>query len=276
MSGITATGTVLDRILETKRAEVAGLRARVKIADLMARCADLPPTRGFRAALTTPQQPDSPFALIAEIKRASPSRGIIRADFDPVALARAYEDGGANCLSVLTDETYFGGHLDYLAAVRAQVPLPLLRKDFVVDPIQIYESRVAGADAILLIVAATPSPARLAELRIAAQGVGLDVLVEVHDRAELDIAAESGASLIGVNNRDLRTFEVRLDRAETLIPHFPPGAVAVAESGILTHADAVRLAHAGARAMLVGESLMRAADVAAATRQLMTGMGNTP
>ena len=208
-------------------------------------------------------------ALIAEVKKASPSKGVIRPDFDPVAIARAYERGGASCLSVLTDETYFQGHLSYLPAIREAVALPLLRKDFVLDPVQVYEARLAGADAILLIVACVPSPARLAELRHLAESLGMDALVEVHDGAEAALAAESGATLVGVNNRDLHTFTVSLDLAARLIPLFPPGVIAVAESGIATAADVATVARAGAHAVLVGESLMRQADVEAATRRLL-------
>jgi indole-3-glycerol phosphate synthase len=262
----TVTGTILDRILATKREEIAALRAREKMTDLMARCADLPPTRGFARALASPRPA---VALIAEVKKASPSKGIIRPDFDPVAIARAYHAGGASCLSVLTDEPYFQGSLAYLAAIRDAVPLPLLRKDFLIDVAQVYEARLAGADAVLLIVAAIPSPARLAEMRHVAETLGMDALVEVHDASELETAKESGATLVGVNNRDLRTFDVRLETFEALAPDFPPGAVAVAESGVFTHADVVRMGRAGAHAVLVGESLMREADVAAATHRLL-------
>jgi indole-3-glycerol phosphate synthase len=322
MSGANApTGTILDTILETKRTEVAALRDRRTIADLMARCKDLPPTRGFKGALVGRVGSEAPFprplppaagegvpegvdtpsaeasspsilgtpapaaggrgwgkgansptstpALIAEVKKASPSKGVIREDFDPAAIAQAYEAGGASCLSVLTDEQYFQGSLSYLGAIRKVVSLPLLRKDFLIDPAQIYEARLAGADAILLIVAAVPSPARLAEMRHVAELLGMDALVEIHDADELTIALESGASLIGVNNRDLRTFNVRLELSEELIPQFPDGTVAVAESGIFTHDDVLRVGRAGANAVLVGESLMRAADIAAATRTLL-------
>lgn len=265
MSDTQTIPTILTRILETKQAEVARLRAEHQIAELMARCADLPPTRPFRQTLS-----DAPgSALIAEVKKASPSKGIIRADFDPVQIARAYHTGGAHCLSVLTDETYFQGHLSYLQAIRDAVPLPLLRKDFIVDVAQVYEARLAGADAILLIVAAVPSPARLAELRHVAETLGLATLVEVHNRAELETAQESGATLIGVNNRDLHTFAVRLETFEELAPHFAPSTLAVAESGIFAHADAIRLHQSGAKAVLVGESLMRQPDVASATRKLL-------
>lgn len=276
-----ATGTILDRIMETKHGEIAALRSRFRSGtarELREQCADLPPTRGFKRALsphppTTPPLPSEGAGaprLIAEVKKASPSKGVIRADFDPVAIARAYEQGGASCLSVLTDETYFQGNLSYLSAIRAAVALPLLRKDFVLDPIQIYEARLAGADAILLIVACLPSPARLAELRHVAESLGMDALVEVHDAAELTLAAESGATLIGVNNRDLHTFTLSLETTARLVPLFPPGAIAVAESGIFTPADVAFVREAGAHAILVGESLMRENDLVGATRQLLT------
>jgi indole-3-glycerol phosphate synthase len=263
------TGTILDTILATKEEEVARLLSRTSHAELAAQCADLSPTRGFKAALAPGVGRERSFALIAEVKKASPSKGLIRADFDPVAIAQAYHVGGAACLSVLTDVKYFQGQLDYLGAIREAVPLPLLRKDFIIDTAQIYEARLAGADAVLLIVSAIPSSGRLAELQQAARSVGLDVLVEIHDADEREIAVASGATLIGVNNRNLHTFEVTLEIAETLIPTFPQGTVAVAESGIFTHSDAERMASAGAHAVLVGESLMRQEDVAAATRRLL-------
>lgn len=271
--------TILKKILATKQEEVVALRARVGRGNtLAAQCADLPPTRGFQSTLSPPPTSGYPAGvrgqaggvkLIAEVKKASPSKGLIRPDFDPVAIARAYHAGGASCLSVLTDETYFQGHLSYLAAIREAVPLPLLRKDFLIDPLQIYEARLAGADAILLIVAAIPSPARLAEMRHVAESLGLDALVEVHDEDELALAVASGARLLGVNNRDLKTFELHLETFERLAPQFPEGAVAVAESGIFTHADVVRMGAAGAHAVLVGESLMRQTDVEAATKALL-------
>jgi indole-3-glycerol phosphate synthase len=207
--------------------------------------------------------------LIAEVKKASPSKGVIRADFDPVTIARAYERGGASCLSVLTDVEYFQGSLAYLGAIREAVALPLLRKDFLIDPAQVYEARIAGADAVLLIVACLPSPARLAEMRHVAESLGMDALVEVHGEREVEVAAESGATLIGVNNRNLHTFEVSLATTARLVPLFPPGAVAVAESGIFTPEDVAAVRAAGAHAVLVGESLMRQADVEAATRALL-------
>ncbi len=274
------TGTILDRIMATKREEIVALKARLGdgIGDLAARCADLSPTRGFARALeskappllvtggaTTPQRP----ALIAEVKKASPSKGVIRADFDPVALAQAYHRGGAACLSVLTDQTYFQGELAFLQAIRDAVPLPLLRKDFILDAVQIYEARLGGADAVLLIVSCVPSAERLRELRLVAESLQMDALVEVHDADELAVAVSSGARLVGVNNRNLHTFEVSLTTAETLIGQFPPGAVAVAESGIFTPADVAQCRRAGAHAILVGEALMRQPDVEAATRALL-------
>lgn len=257
-----ASAGILQCILATKQDEVAALRARVTMADLMARAHDQPPTRGFAQALA------QPVALIAEVKKASPSKGVIRPNFDPVAIARAYYQGGAACLSVLTDETYFQGSLDYLALVRQAVPLPLLRKDFVIDVAQIYQARIAGADAVLVIVAAVRSPARIAEFIHVAETLGMDTLVEVHDAGEMAVATKAGARLVGINNRDLNTFVVRLETSEELLPLLPPGALAVAESGIFTHGDVQRMNKAGAHAVLVGESLMREADVASATRRL--------
>lgn len=255
--------TILDTILATKRDEVSALKTAYKPAELAGRCADLPPTRGFKSALLPGM------SLIAEVKKASPSKGLIRPDFDPVTIARAYEAGGAHCLSVLTDVNYFQGSLDYLGQIREAVALPLLRKDFLIDPLQVYEARLAGADAILLIVAAIPAPARLAELRHVAESLGMDALVEVHDEREVELAVESGATLIGVNNRDLKTFEVHLETFERLAPLFPKNAVAVAESGIFTPADVRRMGAVGAHAVLVGESLMRQEDVKLATEKLL-------
>ncbi|MEE2677679.1 MAG: indole-3-glycerol phosphate synthase TrpC [Myxococcota bacterium] len=260
--------TILDEILDHKRAEVAELRetdAFRALEDRAVSWAD--PVRGFRAALLAGEFP----RVIAEIKRRSPSRGEIRPDFDPVACARAYQEGGAAALSVLTDAHYFGGHVDFLEAVRNAVPLPLLRKDFIVDPLQIDEARVCGADAVLLIVAAFPGPSgasRLAALREHAVERSLDVLVEVHDEAELEVALEIGADLVGVNNRDLRTFEVDLAVTERLAPRVTPETVLVAESGIFDAGDIARLRDCGARAFLVGESLMREADLVGALYRL--------
>lgn len=255
--------TILADILAHKRVEVAAARVRVPPARLAERAAAQPAARGFRRALLG-RGPH----VIAELKRRSPSKGEIRRDFDPVAIARAYEAGGAAALSVLTDERFFGGSLAVLEAVRAATPLPLLRKDFVVDAYQLDEARVAGADAVLLIAAAL-APGDLARLHEHARGLGLDVLVEVHDEAELDAAKGVGADLIGINNRDLRSFVTDLAVTERLAPLVPEGAVVVSESGISGPADLARLARAGAGAFLVGESLMREPDPGLALRRLL-------
>lgn len=256
---------ILGEILETKRREIAEAKTRespAAMARAAARAAS--PTRSFRSALESGEGP----RVIAELKRRSPSRGEIRPDFDPVSCALAYCEGGAVALSVLTDESYFGGHLDYLSAVREQVPLPLLRKDFIVDRYQIDEARVRGADAVLLIVRAL-DPAGLAELRSYAAERGLDALVEVHDEAELEIALGAGADVIGINNRDLYTFKTDLAVTERLAPRLADaGVTVVGESGINHVDDIRRLEKAGAHAVLVGESLMREPDVAAALRAL--------
>ncbi|MDB5443992.1 MAG: indole-3-glycerol-phosphate synthase [Phenylobacterium sp.] len=258
---------ILSKIAAYKRDEVAARKAArpQAVVDAAARAAN--PPRGFRAAIERAHGPGR-LALIAEIKKASPSKGLIRADFDPPALARAYEAGGAACLSVLTDEPSFQGADAYLAAARAASALPCLRKEFLLDPWQVAESRALGADAILVILAMVDD-ALAAELMAAAAALGMDVLVEVHDEAELDRAAGLGAELLGVNNRDLRTFVTDLAVTERLATRAPRDALLVTESGIFSAADAARLERAGAKAMLVGESLMRQADVAAATRSLL-------
>ncbi len=258
---------ILSRIAAYKRAEVAERRARASQAEVEARAAAASPPRGFTAALAGAARPGR-LALIAEIKRASPSKGLIRADFDPPALARAYEAGGAACLSVLTDGPSFQGDDAFLVAARAATALPCLRKEFLVDRWQVAESRALGADAVLVILAMIDD-ALAATLLAEAARWGLDALVEVHDEAELARAAALGAGLIGVNNRDLRTFVTDLAVTERLAAAAPPGALLVTESGIAGPADATRLAAAGARAMLVGESLMRRPDVETATRDLL-------
>ncbi|MFQ3611447.1 MAG: indole-3-glycerol phosphate synthase TrpC [Fimbriimonadales bacterium] len=258
--------SILQRILDDKRHEVEARRSQVPEADLRAQIGALPLTRGFLEALTSTR---NPIALIAEVKRASPSKGIIQPNFDPIAVATQYHQGGADALSVLTDEPYFGGKLDYLTLIRAEVPLPLLRKDFIVDPYQIYESRVAGADAILLIVSAFPDASLLREWRELAETLGLDALVEVHDEPELEIALQSGAKLIGVNNRDLRTFHTSIETTFRLLPHFPQGVVKVSESGIETAEQVHALCQAGVDALLVGETLMRAQTPAETIRTWM-------
>jgi indole-3-glycerol phosphate synthase len=256
----------LQRIAAYKREDVAARKASRSAENIAAAALAADPPRGFARALASAPG----LALIAEVKKASPSKGLIRADFDPPALARAYADGGATCLSVLTDGPSFQGADAYLVAARAAVDLPVLRKEFLVDPWQVAESRALGADAILVILAMIDD-ALAADLMAGAKAYGMDALVEVHDAAELARAASLGATLIGVNNRDLRSFITDLAVTERLAPAVPNGALLVAESGIFTHSDAQRLARAGAKAMLVGESLMRQPDVTAATRALLGG-----
>lgn len=258
----------LTEILATKAAEVAERRKSRSVAALDA--VDGGPVRGFAAALEAKIAAGG-FGLIAEIKKASPSKGLIREDFNPAEHARAYAVGGAACLSVLTDAPWFQGHEEYLIAARTACNLPVLRKDFMIDPWQVAEARSIGADAILIIVAALDDGV-MREIEAAAFERGMDVLVEVHDEAELDRAlAQLRSRLIGVNNRDLRTFETDLAVTERLAKRVPPGTLLVGESGIATHADCRRLASSGVRAFLVGESLMRQSDVTAATKALLEG-----
>ena len=258
---------VLAEICAEKRAHVARHKAVRPETVLRAEIDAAPVLRPFAAALEA-RVTNARYGLIAEIKKASPSKGLIRADFDPPKLAQAYEAGGATCLSVLTDNPYFQGSDDDLRAARAACQLPVLRKDFILDPYQVLESRVLGADCILLIMAALDD-GTARELATAAAELGLDVLVEVHNRAELDRALRLDARLIGINNRDLKTLKVDLHTAESLAPLVPPGRIIVGESGLNAAADLDRLAAVGARCFLVGESLMRARDVAAATRKLL-------
>lgn len=258
----------LEEICANKRIEVAQRRAERSVTALDHRAAGQSVPRGFEAALRI--KAETGFALIAEIKKASPSKGLIRANFQPVDHAKAYEAGGAICLSVLTDAPYFQGHEDYLKAARTACDLPVLRKDFMVDPWQVAEARSIGADAILVIVAALEDSV-MAEIEAAAIERNMDVLVEVHDEAEMERAAKLKSRLIGVNNRDLKTFITDLATTERLAPLAPEGTLLVGESGINSHADCQRLAEAGIRTFLVGESLMRQEDVELATRALLQG-----
>jgi indole-3-glycerol phosphate synthase len=258
--------SILDEILAVKRTEVAAARAERPLSQLDAEARAAGPVRSLEGALR--RAAGEPVRAIAEIKRASPSAGPIRAGADPAAIARDYAAGGASAISVLTDRRFFDGELGFLARCRAAVELPLLRKDFVIDPYQVAEARAAGADAVLLIVAAL-APAQLAELVDAARGHGLDVLVEAHDLDEVDTALAAGATLLGVNHRDLRTFAIDMTLTARIAPRVPPSVVLVAESGIRTAADVRALGAAGAHAVLVGEQLMRAASPGDALRELL-------
>ena len=258
----------LAEICAVKREEVAARKGLSTLSQLETLAAAQSAPRGFRAALEA--KAATGFALIAEIKKASPSKGLIRADFNPADHARAYEKGGAACLSVLTDAPFFQGHEDYLIAARAACTLPVLRKDFMVDPWQVAEARAIGADAILIIVAALDD-AQMAEIEAAALEHGMDVLVEVHNEAEMERAAALKSRLIGINNRDLKRFITDLATTERLVGLAPEGALLVSESGINSHADLLRLSARGVRTFLVGESLMRQDDMAAATKALLNG-----
>lgn len=256
--------TILDKIVASKRQELAAARERLSERELSKQVADAPPVRDFHAALDRPGS----VQLLAEVKRASPSAGVLRADFDPVAIARLYEEHGAAAISVLTDGPFFQGSLDYLRAIRSAVALPLLRKDFLLEPYQVLEARAAGADAVLLIAECLEDSA-LAELLHATHALGMAALVELYDAANLRRVLASGARLLGINNRDLRTFVTRLEQTLELAPHVPPDRCLVSESGIRTREDVERLRAAGVRAVLVGETLMRAPDIGAALRALL-------
>ncbi len=256
---------ILDTIITHKRKELEEEQRQVPFRELERAVQHLPPTRDFQSAITA----SSDVALIAEVKKKSPSKGIIRADFDPVAIAEIYAENGASAISVLTDRHFFAGSLDFLHAIREQVAVPLLRKDFTIDPYHIYQARVAGADAILLIVAAL-TPSEIRRFMAIADSLGLACLVEVHTEAELAVALDVNAQIIGINNRDLRTFQTDLDTTFRLRESIPTDRVVVSESGIYAAEDVRRLQAADIHAMLVGESLMRSPDVGKQVQHLLT------
>ena len=259
---------VLQRILATKREELAAAELAVPAREMEARARAAAPARDFVGAIRAKRAAGRP-AVIAEIKRASPSKGLLRAEFDPAAIARSYEAGGAACLSVLTDRQFFQGAPEHLAAARAACALPALRKDFVLEPYQIHEARALGADCVLLIAAAL-APAAMRSLEALAHELGMAVLVEIHDAAELDAALALRTPLLGINNRNLRTFETRLETTLELMRRIPRERIVVAESGIVAPADAERLMRGGVGAFLVGEALMRAADPGRALQELFS------
>ncbi|MGC6517015.1 MAG: indole-3-glycerol phosphate synthase TrpC [Candidatus Puniceispirillaceae bacterium] len=257
---------VLAEINAHKQTEITALKDRISLSELESQAKQADAPRGFAKALK--KASESGYGLIAELKKASPSKGLIRADFDPVSLAKAYEDGGATCLSILTDERYFQGHKDFLVSARAAVSLPVLRKDFMIDPVQIIEARSLGADCILLIMASLSDNQAL-ELEAVAHEWGMDVLIEVHDESELERACLLSSPLMGINNRNLKTMQISLDVGAAMLPRLPDDRIAVAESGLFSPDDLTFMASHGARCFLIGESLMRQDDVCKATKAIL-------
>lgn len=255
---------VLDKICADKACHVAAQKDKISLEDIKAQAFDTPPPRGFINALKKADD----IALIAEVKKASPSKGIIREDFDPVSIAKTYEAGGASCLSVLTDEPYFQGHDDYFTAIRSAVSLPMLRKDFMIDPYQIYESRALGADCILIIMACL-SDDQAEELYGLSTELGMDVLVETHDAEEIERAKRLAPKMVGVNNRNLKTLEVSHETGLTMAKNLPNDVLRIAESGIYNHDDIQKFKKAGYAGFLIGESLMREADIALALKNIL-------
>ncbi len=265
---MTQVPDVLKKIVDYKQGELEAAMAAVPLNEIMDRLGDLEDTpRGFQNAIIN-SLGSGWTPIIAEVKKGSPSKGLIRADFDPLQIAATYQDNGATCLSVLTDEHFFMGHLSYLALIREQISLPLMRKDFIFDPYQIYQARAAGADAILLIAAMLDVP-QLRDFHALASDLSMDVLLEVHDERELEMALQTDCSMIGINNRNLRTFEVDIATSERLAAMVPPGRIIVAESGINKREEIVHLMEKGLHAFLIGESLMREADVGAKLAELV-------
>jgi indole-3-glycerol phosphate synthase len=265
-----STPTILTRIVAHKRTEVEARQARLSLAEVQDRLADASQPRGFVRVLQQ-RVAAGDAAVIAEVKKASPSKGVIRPDFDPVAIAKSYAAAGAACLSVLTDEQFFQGHDDYLRAVRAAVDLPVLRKDFLIDPYQVYESRMIGADCVLLIAAVLKAD-EMADLYGMARSVGLDVLIEVHDATELDRALALQPELIGINNRNLHTFETSLETTYQLLPSIPEGTLVVTESGIHNREQVQAMRARDVHSFLVGEAFMRESDPGAALQALFSGV----
>jgi indole-3-glycerol phosphate synthase len=262
--------TILEQILHDKSAEVVARARAFPIEEVRARASRAPPARSLLEALRpSPERRD--LRIIAEVKKASPSRGLLREGFDPVAIARGYEKAGAAAVSVITDERHFQGRPEFLEAIREKVDLPLLRKDFIIDPYQVWESRALGADAVLLILAAVPDDARISALAMEATELGMDVLWEVHDLEDLERVIPFGPALVGINNRDLRTFEVSIETTRKLLPRVPSGSVVVSESGYFTRGDLVSMAEQGVAAFLIGEGLIRAPDPGAALAGLLRG-----